>query len=417
MIGKATRQKTKPDQDMPQSQHALVGGAQGRGALAVDFQGMVQLLQGFFSYGTVVAETFDFEKTSVGLKADLPESREVTQSFAEVEVTGIVDGGFGAGPDLGDAGNLLKVLLDARAFVVDVQRGDHPLGQHAGAEAAWGARVDPPVEDQLHLVGTAQVEVFANDFLEEDSAAQRAIQDLSQGKLGLENGQVVAVASGAILRGKGMGQAGQPAAQELIDLLGSELFTDGLLGISTGSEAVVQRLIGYSLLLELTLGVLVTIHTQLGGIGKIGAELQEKGAEVSIHTVPVVLVDHGCGTNDPGIALAGLRVASLFGAEDGSLFLVSAQKHYPFLLIEVAELFRHHLFLALSFIKLDQRDLVLGKVFDGGYEALGHGTHEGRGRNGLSPMAVKKTSPLHLRIARRAHRDSGTSGQWIPIGR
>ena len=75
MIGKATRQKTKPDQDMPQSQHALVGGAQGRGALAVDFQGMVQLLQGFFSYGTVVAETFDFEKTSVGLKADLPESR------------------------------------------------------------------------------------------------------------------------------------------------------------------------------------------------------------------------------------------------------------------------------------------------------------------------------------------------------
>jgi hypothetical protein len=32
-------------------------------------------MQDFFSYGTVVAETFDFEKTSVGLKADLPESR------------------------------------------------------------------------------------------------------------------------------------------------------------------------------------------------------------------------------------------------------------------------------------------------------------------------------------------------------
>jgi len=40
--------------------------------------------------------------------------------------------------------------------------------------------------------------------------------------------------------------------------------------------------------------------------------------------------------------LAGLRVAPLFGAEDGSLFLGSAQKHYPFLLIEVAELFGHH---------------------------------------------------------------------------
>jgi len=57
------------------------------------------------------------EKTSVGLKADLPESREVTQPFAEVEVTGVIDGGFGARPDLGDAGDLLKVLLEARAFV------------------------------------------------------------------------------------------------------------------------------------------------------------------------------------------------------------------------------------------------------------------------------------------------------------
>src|SRR5262249_42802566 len=64
-IGKATRQKTKPDKAMPQGQHAEVGGAQGRGALPVDFQGTVQLMQGFFSYGTVVAETFDFEKTSV----------------------------------------------------------------------------------------------------------------------------------------------------------------------------------------------------------------------------------------------------------------------------------------------------------------------------------------------------------------
>jgi len=59
---------------MPQSQHAEVGGAQCRGALAVDFQGTVELMQGLFSYGTVMAETFDFEKTSVGLKADLPES-------------------------------------------------------------------------------------------------------------------------------------------------------------------------------------------------------------------------------------------------------------------------------------------------------------------------------------------------------
>jgi hypothetical protein len=32
----------------------------------------------FFSHRAVVAETFDFEKTSVGLKADLPQSWQVT---------------------------------------------------------------------------------------------------------------------------------------------------------------------------------------------------------------------------------------------------------------------------------------------------------------------------------------------------
>jgi hypothetical protein len=58
------------------------------------------------------------------------------------------------------------------------------------------------------------------------------------------------------------------------------------------------------LLFQLTFGILVTFHTQLGGVGEVGAELQEKGAEVSIHTVPVVVVHHGGGTSDPGIALA-----------------------------------------------------------------------------------------------------------------
>jgi hypothetical protein len=179
----------------------------------------------------------------------------------------------------------------------------------------------------------------------------------------------------------------------LVDLFEPELFADELqpFGIGTGSEAVVQRLVGASRLLELTLGILVTVHTQFGGVGKIGSELQEEGTEVSIHAVPVVVVHHGRGTNDPGIALAGLRVAPLFGAEDRSLFLGFAEEGHAFRLTEVAELFGHHLLLALSFLERAERDLVvLGKAFGGGYEAVGHGIHEGRGSNGLSAMAVKK---------------------------
>ena len=80
----------------------------------------------FLSHRAVVAETFDFEKTSVGLKADLPQSWQVTQPFAEVKVAGIVDGRLGAGTDPRYSGNLLEVLLDTGVFVIDMQGWDPP---------------------------------------------------------------------------------------------------------------------------------------------------------------------------------------------------------------------------------------------------------------------------------------------------
>ena len=59
------------------------------------------------------------------------------------------------------------------------------------------------------------------------------------------------------------------------------MVTDALetLGLVTGDEAVVQRLVLDSLLTQLTLGILVAVQTQLGGVGKIGAELEEEGTE------------------------------------------------------------------------------------------------------------------------------------------
>ena len=74
-IGETTRKQTEPDQDVPQRQHAQISGAQCLGALSVDFHGTIQPMHRFFSHRAVVAEAFDFEKTSVGGKADLPQSR------------------------------------------------------------------------------------------------------------------------------------------------------------------------------------------------------------------------------------------------------------------------------------------------------------------------------------------------------
>src|SRR3982074_294326 len=108
----------------------------------------------FFSHRAVVAETFDFEKTSVGLKADLPQSWQVTQPFADVKVAGIVDGRLRAGTDPRYSGNLLEVLLDTGVLVIDMQGWDHPLGQHPGAKTARSSLRHPAIEDKLDHVGT-----------------------------------------------------------------------------------------------------------------------------------------------------------------------------------------------------------------------------------------------------------------------
>jgi hypothetical protein len=108
-----------------------------------------------------VAERFDFEKTSIGLKADLPQPGQVPQPLAGVKITGVVHRGSGAGPDLGYSGNLLIVLLDTRAFVIDLQRWDPPSVSRRVRKRGRRSLADPPLEDQLHLVGTARIEVFA----------------------------------------------------------------------------------------------------------------------------------------------------------------------------------------------------------------------------------------------------------------
>jgi hypothetical protein len=64
--------------------------------LSIDLHGPIQLQPGFFSDGAILAEAFDFENTSVGLKADLPQHGQVTQPFADGKVAGIVDGCLGA---------------------------------------------------------------------------------------------------------------------------------------------------------------------------------------------------------------------------------------------------------------------------------------------------------------------------------
>ena len=79
------------------------------------------------------------------------------------------------------------VLLDARVLVIDVQRGNHAVGYHPGAELAGCPAVDPTIEDQLHLARPSDIQILADDFLEEDSPADGAVQHLGQRELDLQH--------------------------------------------------------------------------------------------------------------------------------------------------------------------------------------------------------------------------------------
>ena len=96
------------------------------------------------------------------------------------------------------------VLLDLGLLVVDVQRGHDPLGQDARAEAPRRAARDASIEDQLHLIGPADVEILADDLFEETAPGERPIEDLGQGELGLQDRELIPIAGRAVRGGEGM---------------------------------------------------------------------------------------------------------------------------------------------------------------------------------------------------------------------
>src|ERR1035438_462377 len=74
---------------------------------------------------------------------------------------------------------------------------------------------------------------------------------------------------------------------------------DGFRSDPALSLAVVHGLEINAALRQLALQILMAVESELGRIGKVGAELEEEGAEVLVAAVEVIDVDHGGGINDP----------------------------------------------------------------------------------------------------------------------
>jgi hypothetical protein len=107
----------------------------------------------------------------------------------------------------------------------------------------------------------------------------------------------------------------------------------------------------------------VSIQAELGVVGKIGTELQEKWPEVLIDAVEVVMVHRDRGLYDPGISALRLRIATFLGAIDRAFFLGLADEYHTFPLVELLALLFGKVVFALSLLKGDQGNLVvLGKV-------------------------------------------------------
>src|SRR5215467_1750427 len=188
-----------------------------------------------------------------------------------------------------------------RTLVVNVQGGNDTLGDDPGVETARPARVHASAEDQLHLAWSTDVEVFTNDLLEERSACRWPVEHLGQGKLRLQNRDLVPVTGVAIGGGVGMGEPAQPFSQQGVDLLCRQGIAErlGALGVIAGQDAIVQGLKANPSMLQLPFEPFVAIETQFGIIGKVAAEFEEEGPEVAIHTVDVEVVDHRRGARQP----------------------------------------------------------------------------------------------------------------------
>jgi hypothetical protein len=76
---------------------------------------------------------------------------------------------------------------------------------------------------------------------EEDALRHRLVKHLGARELGLQDGEVVAIAGGAVAGRKRMPQALEPFAQQA-SILPAESSSHTRLGVGTGLDAVVQRL-------------------------------------------------------------------------------------------------------------------------------------------------------------------------------
>src|SRR3990172_10943333 len=332
-MSKAGGTEGEETEGLHKREDAGIAEAEARRALGVDDDGLGEGVEVIVADQAVVAQIFDAQEAPVGGKADLPQGGQIAERTTDLEVIRVVDGGFGP-----KGLPFFVVLLDLGLLVLHMERRHDTFGQHARPKAAGCAARDASIKDQLHLIRPTDVEILANHFFEETAARERPIEDLGQRELGLQDGEVISIAGGAVGRGEGRWETAQPFADDGLDLRGIELMRDRLHagGILGGADAIVQRFIGDAAPRQLPFQPLVPVETDLRRVRKVGAELDKERAEVAVENVDVVMIGHGGRPDDPRVLLP-FCIPSLLGAEDTRLFLRLADEEDAFSFLNAAK--------------------------------------------------------------------------------
>ena len=155
-------------------------------------------------------------------------------------------------------------------------------------------------EDQLDLLGAADVEVVGDEGLEEPAGVPRRGEHEGPRDLDLAHRQLPPVAGRLVGRGQRHRQDREPAIGELGDLDRAEPVADGLQtgGVVGGGEPVGQLGEPDPDTGGLPFGPLVAIDPDLGRVGEVGADLHERRPEIGVPEVEVVAAHAPVGLDE-----------------------------------------------------------------------------------------------------------------------